>query len=63
MTMALSPQDLHRIAQSRGWRDGRVEVFDTASGKVTVKGLRDLHKHFEGVEPLAVALTAEPVPS
>lgn len=40
MTMALSPQDLHRIAQSRGWRDGRVEVFDTASGKVTVKGLR-----------------------
>ena len=38
MTMALSPQDLHRIAQSRGWRDGRVEVFDTASGKVTVKG-------------------------
>lgn len=38
--MALSPQDLQRIAQSRGWRDGRVEVFDTASGKVTVKGLR-----------------------
>ena len=41
--MALSPQDLHRIAQSRGWRDGhrgRVEVFDTAGGKVTVKGLR-----------------------
>lgn len=38
--MALSPQELQRIAQSRGWRDGRVEVFDTASGKVTVKGLR-----------------------
>lgn len=40
MAVALSPHELQRIAQSRGWREGRVEVFDTASGKVTVKGWR-----------------------
>ncbi|MDO5693275.1 MAG: hypothetical protein Q4G70_12510 [Pseudomonadota bacterium] len=39
--MALSPKELQRIARSDGWRDGRVEVFDTASaGKVMVKGVR-----------------------
>ena len=38
--MALTPQELQRIAQSPGWRRGRVEVFDTAAGRVTVKGLR-----------------------
>ncbi|HPP98409.1 MAG TPA: hypothetical protein PK853_10190 [Ottowia sp.] len=39
-TMTLSPHDLQRIAQSPGWRDQRVEVCDTAQGKVIVKGQR-----------------------
>lgn len=41
--MALSPQDLQRIAQSPGWRGGRVEVCDTSQGKVIVKGWRPAH--------------------
>ena len=39
--LALSPQDLERIAQSTGWRAGRVQVLDTGgAGKVIVKGQR-----------------------
>ena len=41
--MALSPQDLQRIAQSPGWRGGRVEACDTSQGKVIVKGWRPAH--------------------
>ena len=37
---ALSPQDIERIARSDGWRQRRVEVFDTAQGKVLAKGQR-----------------------
>ena len=37
---ALLPADLARIAQSPGWRAHRVEVMDTAAGKVLVKGQR-----------------------
>ena len=37
---ALTPADLARIAQSPGWRAHRVEVMDTAAGKVLVKGQR-----------------------
>ncbi len=36
----LSPDDLARIQQSTGWRQHRVEVFDTAQGRVLVKGQR-----------------------
>ena len=38
--MALSLQDQERVAQSPGWRERRVEVMDTAGGKVVVKGQR-----------------------
>ena len=38
--LGLSPQDLERINQSPGWRQRRVEVFDTAHGRVLVKGQR-----------------------
>ncbi len=38
--MALSRQDLERITRSPGWRARRIEVFDTAEGKVLVKGQR-----------------------
>jgi hypothetical protein len=38
--MALSPQDVERITRSRGWRERRIEVFDTAGGRVLVKGQR-----------------------
>ncbi len=41
--MALAPHELQRIAQARDWRGGEVEVFDTAAGKVIVKGLRARH--------------------
>jgi hypothetical protein len=37
---ALSPQDVERIGRSNGWRQRRVEVFDTAQGKVLAKGHR-----------------------
>lgn len=37
---ALTPADLARIARSPGWRAHRVEVMDTAAGKVLVKGQR-----------------------
>lgn len=40
--MTLSPHDLQRIAQSPGWRDQRLEVCDTAQGKVIVKGQRPM---------------------
>lgn len=36
----LSPLDQERIARSSGWRTHRIEVFDTAAGKVLVKGQR-----------------------
>ena len=39
-TMALSLQDQERVAQSPGWRERRIEVMDTAQGKVVVKGQR-----------------------
>lgn len=39
-TMALSLQDQERVAQSPGWRAARVEVLETAQGKVVVKGQR-----------------------
>ena len=38
--ITLSPQDAERITRSNGWRQRRIEVFDTASGKVLVKGQR-----------------------
>jgi hypothetical protein len=38
--MTLLPQDVERIARSDGWRERRIEVFDTAGGKVLVKGQR-----------------------
>ncbi len=38
--MALSLQDQERVAQSQGWRERRIEVLDTAAGKVVVKGQR-----------------------
>lgn len=38
--MSLSPHDRERITRSPGWRARRVEVFDTAAGKVLVKGQR-----------------------
>jgi tRNA A-37 threonylcarbamoyl transferase component Bud32 len=37
---ALSAQELQRIAASAGWRQRRIEVFDTAQGKVLAKGQR-----------------------
>jgi len=40
----LSPQVAERITRSHGWRQRRIEVFDTASGKVLVKGQR-LERH------------------
>lgn len=39
---ALTPDELARIARSPGWREHRVEVFDTAAGRVIVKGHRPL---------------------
>jgi len=38
--IALSQEDIDRIACSSGWRQRRIEVFDTAAGKVLVKGQR-----------------------
>ncbi|MFT3777153.1 MAG: hypothetical protein QM772_02555 [Ottowia sp.] len=38
--MTLSTQELARISQSPGWRARRIEVFDTALGKVLAKGQR-----------------------
>ena len=39
-TMTLSPQDIERLSRSPGWRAQRMEVLDTAAGKVVVKGQR-----------------------
>ena len=36
----LSPQELAHIHQSQGWRQRRIEVFDTGAGKVLAKGQR-----------------------
>jgi hypothetical protein len=38
--MSLTAQDLDRFARSPGWRATRLEVFDSAAGKVIVKGQR-----------------------
>lgn len=38
--MTPSHHDLERITRSDGWRARRIEVFDTAGGKVLVKGQR-----------------------
>lgn len=38
--VALSRHDLERITRSTGWRARRIEVFDTAEGRVLVKGQR-----------------------
>lgn len=38
--VTLSPSDIERVTRSSGWRAQRMEVLDTASGKVVVKGQR-----------------------
>ena len=42
--MSLTAQDLDRFARSPGWRATRLEVFDSAAGKVIVKGQRAPHQ-------------------
>ncbi len=39
-SVTLSDQELERIVRSSGWRQRRIEVFDTAHGKVLAKGQR-----------------------
>lgn len=40
VAQALLPHELERITRSPGWRQRRTEVFDTAGGRVLVKGQR-----------------------
>jgi hypothetical protein len=61
MVMALSPQDVERITRSRGWRERRIEVFDTAAGKVLAKGQRpERHPALYRLLNLAARLTGAP---